>query len=160
MNIVPKQGGNTYSGSFFTSYAGEGWQGTNLTDEHIAAGLRVAAETLKLWDVNGSLGGPIMRDKLWFYWTGRHQGTRQLVAGLWANNNAGDPTKWTYDPDFSRQAERRWHLEELEHSLHVPGDAAQQDRHLVGRAGELPVVHQQRRLRRAVGDVCGHVTGS
>ena len=104
MNIVPKQGGNTYSGTFFTSYAGEGWQGTNLTDEHIAAGLRVAAETLKLWDVNGSLGGPIMRDKLWFYWTGRHQGTRQLVAGLWANNNAGDPAKWTYDPDLNRQA--------------------------------------------------------
>ena len=104
MNIVPKQGGNTFSGTYFTAYAGEGWQGTNLTDEHIAAGLRVAAETLKLWDVNGAVGGPIMRDKLWFYWTGRHQGTRQLVAGLWENRNAGDPTKWTYDPDLSRQA--------------------------------------------------------
>ena len=104
MNIVPKQGGNSYSGTYFTSYAGEGWQGTNLTDEHIAAGLRVAAETLKLWDVNGAVGGPIMRDKLWFYWTGRHQGTRQLVAGLWENRNAGDNTKWTYDPDLNRQA--------------------------------------------------------
>ena len=92
------------SGTFFTSYAGEGWQGTNLTNEHIAAGLRVAAETLKLWDVNGSLGGPIVRDKVWFFWTGRHQGTRQLVAGLWANNNAGNPARWTYDPDYSRQA--------------------------------------------------------
>ena len=104
MNIVPKQGGNSTAGTFFTSYAGEGWQGTNLTDEHIAAGLRVAAETLKLWDVNGAVGGPIMRDKLWFYWTGRHQGTRQLVAGLWDNRNAGNPARWTYDPDFNRQA--------------------------------------------------------
>ncbi|HEU4688529.1 MAG TPA: TonB-dependent receptor [Vicinamibacterales bacterium] len=104
MNIVPKQGGNALSGTFFTSYAGEGWQGTNLTDAHIAAGLRVASETLKLWDVNGALGGPIMRDRLWFYWTGRHQGTRQLVAGLWANNNAGNNARWTYDPDLSRQA--------------------------------------------------------
>ena len=104
MNIVPKQGGNTFAGSIFTAFAGEGWQGTNLTDTHRAAGLRVAAETLRLWDVNGSFGGPIMQDKLWFYWTGRHQGTRQLVAGLWANKNAGDPTKWTYDPDFTRQA--------------------------------------------------------
>ena len=104
MNIVPKQGGNRYSGSLFTSYAGQGWQGTNLTPAHQAAGLRVAAETLKLWDVNGSVGGPIVRDRLWFYWTGRHQGTRQLVAGIWANRNAGDATKWTYDPDFGRQA--------------------------------------------------------
>ena len=104
MNIVPKQGGNRYSGSLFTSYAGQGWQGTNLTPAHQAAGLRVAAETLKLWDVNASVGGPIVRDRLWFYWTGRHQGTRQLVAGIWANRNAGDATKWTYDPDFGRQA--------------------------------------------------------
>jgi len=98
MNIVPKQGGNSFSGGLFTSYAGSGWQGTNLTAAHVANGLRVAAETLKLWDVNGSFGGPIRRDKLWFYWTGRHQGTRQSVAGLWLNRNAGDPTKWTYDP--------------------------------------------------------------
>ncbi len=104
MNIVPKQGGNRYSGSLFTSYAGQGWQGTNLTPAHQAAGLRVAAETLKLWDINGSVGGPIVRDRLWFYWTGRHQGTRQLVAGIWANRNAGDATKWTYDPDLGRQA--------------------------------------------------------
>ena len=104
MNIVPRQGGNTFAGSLFTSYAGDGWQGTNLTRAHQAAGLRVAAETLKLWDVNGSFGGPILRDRLWFYWTGRHQGTRQLVAGIWANRNAGDATKWTYDPDYNRQA--------------------------------------------------------
>lgn len=104
MNIVPRQGGNRFAGGLFTSYAGEGWQGSNLTQAHQAAGLRVAAETLRLWDVNGSFGGPIVQDRLWFYWTGRHQGTRQLVAGIWANKNAGDATKWTYDPDYSRQA--------------------------------------------------------
>ena len=34
MNIVPRQGGNTYSGTFFTSYAGEGGRGPTSTDEH------------------------------------------------------------------------------------------------------------------------------
>ena len=159
MNIVPKQGGNTYSGSMFTSYAGEGWQGTNLTDEHIAAGLRVASETLKLWDVNGSVGGPLMRDKLWFYWTGRHQGTRQLVAGLLGQQQRGQSGEVDVRPGLQPTGKRRRDVEELERPLHLPGDAAQQDRHLVGRAGELPVVHQQRRLRRAVGDVCRHVPG-
>ncbi len=40
-----------------------------------------------------------MRDKLWFFWTGRHIGSRNTVAGIFVNRNAGDITKWTYDPD-------------------------------------------------------------
>jgi hypothetical protein len=98
MNLIPRQGGNRYSGTIFTSWAGEGWQGSNLTDQHRAAGLRVTANVLKLWDVNGSFGGPIRRDRVWFYWTGRHQGNRSRVAGIYQNLNAGDPTRWTYLP--------------------------------------------------------------
>ena len=105
MNIVPRQGGNTYSRHVLHFLRRGGLAGhQSHRRAHRAPACASHAETLKLWDVNGSLGGPIMRDKLWFYWTGRHQGTRQLVAGLWANNNAGDPTKWTYDPDLNRQA--------------------------------------------------------
>src|SRR5437667_12567299 len=37
------------------------------------------------------------------YWTARHQGNRKYVS-LWRNKNAGDVTKWTYDPDYSHQA--------------------------------------------------------
>ena len=56
------------------------------------------------WDVNGSVGGPIVRDKLWFFWTGRSIGSRNYVAGIFRNRNAGDITKWTYDPDYNDQA--------------------------------------------------------
>lgn len=105
MNIVPRQGGNRFSGTLFGSFAGEGWQGTNLTQAQKDAGLRVPNEVLKLWDVNAGFGGPIRRDRLWFFWTGRHQGNRTRVAGIWANKNAGDTTQWLYDPDFSRQAQ-------------------------------------------------------
>ena len=104
MNLIPRTGGNTMSGSVFTSWAGEGWQGSNLSAEQQAGGLREIGTLVKLWDVNGSLGGPIVRDKFWFFWTGRHLGSRNKVAGIFHNKNAGDPTKWTYDPDFSRQA--------------------------------------------------------
>lgn len=105
MNIVPRQGGNTFSGTFFGTFAGEGWQGTNLTPELQAAGLRVPNQLIKSWDVNGSFGGPIRKDRVWFYWTGRHQGNRSRVANIFYNKNAGDVTKWTYDPDSSRQAQ-------------------------------------------------------
>ena len=58
----------------------------------------------KLYDVNPGVGGPIVRDKLWFYSAARWQETHNYVAGLFYNKNAGDPTKWTYEPDFDRQA--------------------------------------------------------
>jgi hypothetical protein len=104
MNLIPRTGGNRMSGSIFTSWAGEGWQGSNLSAEQQAGGLQAIGELVKLWDVNGSVGGPIARDKLWFFWTGRHMGTRNKVAGIFINKNAGDITKWTYDPDYSKQA--------------------------------------------------------
>jgi hypothetical protein len=104
MNIVPKAGGNTFSGSLFMTGANGSMQGDNITQEIRNAGLTGRNELKKLWEVNPALGGPIRRDRLWFYGTFRHQGNRQLVAGMFENRNAGDPTKWTYDPDPSRQA--------------------------------------------------------
>ena len=104
MNLVPREGGNRFTGSVFTSWAGEGWQGSNLSDQQRApvsqggGGLREIGKIVKLWDVNGTFGGPLKRDKLWFFWTGRHQGSRNKVAGIFRNLNAGDPTKWTYLP--------------------------------------------------------------
>jgi hypothetical protein len=104
MNIVPRAGGNMFSGSLFVTGANGALQGDNITQEIRDAGLTGRNELKKLWEVNPALGGPIRRDRLWFYGTFRHQGNRQLVAGMFENRNAGDPTKWTYDPDDSRQA--------------------------------------------------------
>jgi hypothetical protein len=36
--------------------------------------LRAPQELLKIWDVNGALGGPIKRDRLWFFAAARYQG--------------------------------------------------------------------------------------
>ena len=104
MNIVPRAGGNMFSGSVFVTGANGAMQGDNITQEIRDAGLTGRNELKKLWEVNPALGGPIRHDRLWFYGTFRHQGNRQLVAGMFENRNAGDPTKWTYDPDSSRQA--------------------------------------------------------
>ena len=104
MNIIPRQGGNTFSGSYFVNGANGRMQSSNFTDAVRAAGLHAPNKIEKIWDVNATLGGPIKRDRLWFYWTFRHQGNRKLVAGMWENKNAGDPTKWTFEPDYDRQA--------------------------------------------------------
>jgi hypothetical protein len=104
MNIIGKQGGNRYAGSFFISGTGSGLQGSNLDSDQIAKGLTAVNSIDKLWDVNPSFGGPIIRDKLWFFGTYRYQLSRQNVASMWINKNAGNPNAWNYAPDFSQQA--------------------------------------------------------
>jgi hypothetical protein len=98
MNIIPRQGGNNFSGSFFISGTGDKFQGDNLSADVIAKGLKATNSINKLWDIHPSFGGPIVRDKVWFYGTYRYQISRQNVASMYVNLNAGDPTKWTYLP--------------------------------------------------------------
>ena len=97
MNLVPKEGGNSFRGTLFVNYAG-GWQGSNLDDEQRALGLRETNKLDKTWDFNPTFGGPIKRDRLWFFATIRHFYTKNTVASIFNNRNAGDITKWTYDP--------------------------------------------------------------
>jgi len=105
LNIIGKQGGNTFAGSFFINGSGGAFVSDNLSAEQRAAGLGTPLKPKKLWDINPSFGGPIKRDKLWFFATYRYQYNRQTVASMWDNLNAGDNTKWTYAPDFNHQSE-------------------------------------------------------
>src|SRR6185369_7206541 len=46
-------------------------------------------------------GGPILKDKLWFYVSGRWQTNQTYIPGSVGNKNAGDPTKWLWEADPS-----------------------------------------------------------
>ena len=110
MNFVPKTGGNTVHGSFFASGSNSGMQGNNFTDALKAAGLVAPSSLQKAWDVNGSVGGPLMKDKLWYFATARTQGAVRTVTNMYYNLNAGKADVFTYAPDLSRQAfhDRTW----------------------------------------------------
>ena len=104
MNIVPRTGGNTFKFYSYASFTGDKLQGSNFTPELQAAGLRAPGAINRLWDVSGSVGGPIVKDKVWFFSTLRHRGNYTDVVGMYYNKNAGDITKWTYEADTSRPA--------------------------------------------------------
>jgi hypothetical protein len=98
MNIIGKQGGNMFAGNFFINGTGHHLQGDNLTPDIQAQGLKSANTLNNAWDINPTVGGPIVKDKLWFWGGYRYQINRQGVANMYVNLNAGDPTKWTYLP--------------------------------------------------------------
>ena len=69
LNIVPKDGGNTFRGSVFGNTAKNWMQASNFTQSLKDQGLRTPADLKNLYDVDGQGGGRIVRDKLWFYAT-------------------------------------------------------------------------------------------
>ena len=69
-----------------------------------AAGLSAPGKLLKLWDYTAGLGGPIKKDRLWYFLNLRNQGSHTSVPSMFANVNAGDPSKWTYVADRNRQS--------------------------------------------------------
>jgi len=103
LNMVPRSGGNALSGSFYGGWGPEGLQGINLTDELKRAGAVAPTPLTKNYDFSAAFGGPIKRDRLWFFGGSRRQATSQFFD-MYHNKNAGDPTKWTYEPDPANQA--------------------------------------------------------
>ena len=103
-NLVPKTGGNSFSGTGFLSLAGKWSQGDNLNDTLRGYGLTDVAALIKNWDTNFALGGPVVKDRLWFFNNVRSYGNQQDIPGLFGNKNAGDQTKWTYVRDDSLKA--------------------------------------------------------
>jgi hypothetical protein len=104
LNILPKEGGNSVRGTFFAAGVTSGMLGSNYTQELKDRGLTTPGETRKVWDFNLGIGGPIAKDRLWYYLNLREEGSERTVPGMFANANAGDPTKWTYVADTSRPA--------------------------------------------------------
>ena len=100
VNVIPKEGGNTFSGILAGFYANDSMEGQNLTQELRDAGLNTSNSTLKMWDQSLSLGGPIMRDKLWFFLAGRSWGFSRRHAGVYWNQSTFPGAPPTGEPRY------------------------------------------------------------
>jgi len=104
LSIVPRSGGNTLSGMAYLSGVTRGMVGNNYSEELRQRGLQTPGKLIKQWDFTGGLGGPIIRDRIWYYVTARDEGQHRTIPGIFPNLNAFDPTKWEYIPDTSKEA--------------------------------------------------------
>jgi Carboxypeptidase regulatory-like domain len=102
LSIVPKSGGNTFKGQAYLAGVSSAMVGSNYQK---VPGFAVPGVLLSQWDYTGGVGGPIFKDRLWYYGTARDEGQHRTIPNIYPNLNAGDPTKYTYSPDTTRQAQ-------------------------------------------------------
>jgi carboxypeptidase family protein len=103
VNVIPRQGGNRFSGANTVSYANDALQGTNVNDKLRARGADTSAVTKHNWDVNPALGGPIKQDRAWFFFSYQTAGVQSIPPGVFYNV---DPLSITYTPDLNREQPR------------------------------------------------------
>jgi hypothetical protein len=102
MNLVPRSGGNQFSGQAFYNTAGKWSTGDNVDDALRAVGIAQSTGIINSYDASGSLGGPIKRDRLWFYGSYRKYTTATPPAGnVHLNAFAGNFSHWDYLADNS-----------------------------------------------------------
>ena len=106
INFIPKDGGNSFSDSTFFTFSNQHFQGNNFTDALKAAGLATPNAIDNNYDLNESVGGPIRKDHVWFYFSTRFN-QANTYAGIFANANAYNPNAWTYVADTSNPAENK-----------------------------------------------------
>lgn len=104
INMIPKTGGNLFSGTFFGTAVNSSFQNANSNADLVARGLATPNSVKNQADVNPGFGGPLKQDKLWFYTSARFTQQANYVGGLFQNKNAGDITKWNYVPDPAQPA--------------------------------------------------------
>ena len=101
VNLVPREGGNTFKLLTIGTYSNGDLQSDNLTEELVARGATGGGDLKFVRQFNVGLGGPLKRDRLWFY-----------TAHLWSGNSRYQPgnyynatqDSWLYTPDLSRPA--------------------------------------------------------
>ena len=100
VNVIPREGGNRFSGSAFGNFSNRSMERDNLTAE-----LKVRNPQLRspgfdgLVDESAAIGGPIRRDRLWFFVAHRYRSNNLTGSNQFFSIN---PLAYVYNPDFTR----------------------------------------------------------
>ena len=83
MNLVVKSGSNKFKGVGSANYQSGDFQSDNVTPELLAKGYAPGTNKFtKLVDYYGEVGGPILKDKLWFYVSHRDASSGNFIPGF------------------------------------------------------------------------------
>ncbi len=140
VNMVPRDGANSFRGMVIANYAGESFGSDNCGSPGIGqpctrsnlSGSRTfnPNNTLtnvdviqKIWDVNPQIGGPIVRNKVWFNYTFRNLGSTKTKTGAYFDSN---PSPFIYTPDTSKPGLDDGHI--TSNALRISWQASSKDK--------------------------------
>jgi len=99
LNMITKSGGNKFSGGISVYGETESLQANNIPDEPEYEDVGFGNPTDYLYDYGVDLGGPILKDKLWFYTAFRRTEINRFIIGYEVDGQPGaeysDLKHWT-----------------------------------------------------------------
>src|SRR6266849_450392 len=131
LNAIPKSGSNTLRGTIDGFVSTSGMQGSNIDDALRAYGINSSAQVQHIYRAGAQLGGPLKKDKVWFFAAIGRWGSTVNEPGAYFNAAQGQsgipsvPTI-TFVSDTSRPAASYdWYRN---HSLRTTVQATQRQR--------------------------------
>jgi hypothetical protein len=88
INMIPRDGGNAFHGTVFSTGANSSMQSDNLAAEHVALGFKKQNRVRSVYDINLTLGGPVKRDRLWFFSTVRRWSANNFLGNTFASDGS------------------------------------------------------------------------
>ena len=101
INTIPKDGGNEVKLWAVLNGTGPRFQGNNIGDDVRQYGITQVAGIKHVYETAIGLGGPVVKDKLWFYAANMWQGSGEYSPGVFFN--ATQQTSWFYTPDETQR---------------------------------------------------------
>lgn len=102
LNMIPREGGNRFSGDFKAVNRPGSWQSSNLSDRHKQSGLTNGNAIDRIIDYTVALGGPIKKDKLWIFGSARYFSVNNFIANTYLDDGSQG-----IDDQFIRSATAR-----------------------------------------------------
>ncbi len=96
VNAVLKSGGNEVHGNSYFDWEGDSLQGNNVDARLKGLGVGTGARMLRYLTANFNLGGPITRDRLWYFAAINYQGIRTSATGWPIGAPGTGPATGTY----------------------------------------------------------------
>jgi hypothetical protein len=109
INALPREGSNSFTYLTTGLFSNGSMQSSNLTDEWIRRGIKNPGKIDFHWDVGGSVGGPIVSDRAWFFAAVKYQNTNRFETDNYYN---ATQDTLLYTADLNRPA----HTDDLQRS--------------------------------------------